>query len=90
MPDWYYRSYTLRMKTAISIPDPVFHSAQTLADRLGISRSELFCRALEAYLVTHRGDKVTEALNDLYSTEPSGLDEVVAQMQWLSLPREDW
>ena len=78
------------MKTAISIPDPVFHSAQTLADRLGISRSELFCRALEAYLATHKNDMVTEALNELYSEEPSGLDQVAAQMQWLSLPREDW
>ena len=78
------------MKTAISIPDSVFHSAQTLADRLGISRSELFCRALEAYMVTHRDDKVTRALNELYSEEPSGLDEVAAQMQRLSLPREDW
>ena len=35
-------------------------------------------------------DEVTRALNDLYSEEPSGLDEVMAQMQLLSLPREDW
>ena len=78
------------MKTAVSIPDPVFHSAQSLAARLGISRSELVSRALEAYLATHKDDKVTEALNELYSEETSQLDEVVAQMQWLSLPREDW
>ncbi len=78
------------MKTAVSIPDPVFHSAQTLADRLGVSRSELFRRALEAYLEVHKDDKVTEALNELYSEGPASLDEVVAQMQWLSLPREDW
>lgn len=78
------------MKTAVSIPDPVFHSAQSLADRLGISRSELFCRALEAYLEVHKDDKVTEALNELYSEEPSKLDAAVAQMQWLSVPKEDW
>ena len=41
-------------------------------------------------VATHKDGKVTEALNELYSEEPSGLDEVVAQMQWLSLPREDW
>ena len=41
-------------------------------------------------MVTHRDDKVTRALNELYSEEPSGLDEVAAQMQRLSLPREDW
>ena len=78
------------MKTAVSIPDPVFHSAQTLADRLGISRSELFCRALEAYLEVHKDDKVTEALNELYAEQPSKLDEAVARMQWFSLPKEDW
>ena len=37
-----------------------------------------------------KDDKVTGTLNDLYSEEPSGLDEVMAQMQRLSLPREDW
>ena len=37
-----------------------------------------------------KDDKVTGALNDVYSEEPSGLDEVMAQMQRLSLPREDW
>ena len=41
-------------------------------------------------MAVHNDDKVTEALNELYSEEPSRLDEVVAQMQWLSLPREDW
>ena len=47
--------------------------------------------ALPLEQVTIRKDsKVTEALNDLYSEEPSGLDEVLAQMQRLSLPREDW
>ena len=35
-------------------------------------------------------DRVTEVLNEVYSEDPSGLDQVVAQMQWLSLPREDW
>jgi len=34
------------MKTAISLPDPVFRSAEQLAARLGISRSELYCRAI--------------------------------------------
>lgn len=35
-------------------------------------------------------DKVTEALNEVYTHECSSLDSVVAQMQWLSLPKEDW
>ena len=37
------------MKTAVSIPDTVFKSAERLAERLGVSRSELYARAVEAY-----------------------------------------
>ncbi len=33
---------------------------------------------------------VTEALNELYATEPSGMDPVIAQLQCLSLPKKDW
>ena len=77
------------MKTAVSIPDHFFRSAQTLADRQGISMDELVSRALEAYVAGHSRDPVTSALNELYAEEPSTLDEIVAQMQWLSLPWED-
>ena len=34
------------MKTAISLPDPLFKSADALARRLGVSRSELFANAM--------------------------------------------
>ena len=38
------------MKTAVSIPDPIFQAAEDLDKRLGLSRSELFARALKAYV----------------------------------------
>jgi metal-responsive CopG/Arc/MetJ family transcriptional regulator len=38
------------MKTAVSIPDDVFQSAEQLARRLGMSRSELYVQALKSYL----------------------------------------
>jgi metal-responsive CopG/Arc/MetJ family transcriptional regulator len=78
------------MKTAISIPDPIFHAAESLAKRLGMSRSELFSRALEAYLEAHKHDSVREALDAIYSQESSHLDETLTQMQWASLPKESW
>jgi metal-responsive CopG/Arc/MetJ family transcriptional regulator len=46
------------MKTAVSIPEPIFHAAEALAKRLGLSRSELFSRALEAYLEAYQHDRV--------------------------------
>ena len=61
-----------------------------MAKRLGISRSELFRKAVDAYIETHKTDQVSEALDEVYSQEPSGVDEALSQMQSASLPEEDW
>lgn len=53
------------MKSAISIPDDLFDQADALADRLGVSRSELYRRAVSYYLKLHDDDQVTEALNEV-------------------------
>ena len=49
------------MKTAISVPDDVFESAERAAKRLKVSRSELYSRALAEFLARHSPDEVTEA-----------------------------
>lgn len=78
------------MKTAISIPDPIFKAGETLAKRLGLSRSELYTKALQALLVSYDKEHITDALNQVYDKHPSSLDPVLAQLQQASLPREDW
>lgn len=78
------------MKTAISLPDSVFESAEALAAQLGISRSELYTRALQEYLHKFDRRQMLEQLNQVYSQESSALDPVLSQMQVLSLPHEDW
>lgn len=80
------------MKTAISIPDPLFKAADKLAARLGISRSELVQRALKHMLERHEASDITAALNAVYgqSGVPKSLDPALARMQFASLPREDW
>lgn len=78
------------MKTAISLPDPIFEEAEFLAQRLGMSRSELYLKALEAYLQKHNREQTFQKLNQAYSHNPSELDPVVAKMQLMSLPHEDW
>lgn len=62
------------MKTAVSLPDDVFTSADKLAKRLKISRSELYGRAIGEYVSRHAPDEVTEAL-DRVSAELEGQDE---------------
>jgi metal-responsive CopG/Arc/MetJ family transcriptional regulator len=79
------------MKTAISIPDDLFQAAERAAKHLGLSRSELFQRAVAAFLERQSETLVTDALNEIYqSEEPSVLDPVLERMQRASLPREDW
>ena len=80
------------MKTAISIPDSLFSAAERLAQRMGVSRSELYQRAIEAYLKKHQQKSVTEALNEIYNGESnqSKLDSALELMQFSSLPEEEW
>lgn len=78
------------MKTAISIPDPLFESAERFARRRGLSRSQLYADALRDYLEEHRADGVTEKLNEVYGEESVGLDPTLSEMQRRSLPEGEW
>jgi metal-responsive CopG/Arc/MetJ family transcriptional regulator len=78
------------MKTAISLPDPVFEEAESLARQPGVSRSELYTTALKAYLRKYNRDQILGKLNQIYSEESSVLDPVLAQIQFMSLPSENW
>ena len=62
------------MKTAISLPDATFRRADAVARRLGLSRSELYVKALEAYLGPPTDDEITARLDDVYANVPSTLD----------------
>ena len=78
------------MKTAISLPDPLFAAAESFAHEQGLSRSELYARALRFYLQAQEAQAITAALDALYAAEPSGLDPALATAQARSLPNGDW
>lgn len=78
------------MKTAVSIPNPVFKAAEELAERLGVSRSELYARALADFLEKRLDRRVTERLDEVYAREESGLDPALAGLQAASLTRDEW
>ena len=78
------------MKTAISHPDKVFEAAETLAGRLGNSRSELYSNALKAYLQKFNRDHILQQLNQVFAEEDASLDPSLATLQSMSLPHEDW
>ena len=77
------------MKTAISIPDRVFQSAEQLAERLGVSRSELYAKAVAALVDEHQDNLITSRLNEIYGPggEDSSLDPELALLQHRTLAR---
>jgi metal-responsive CopG/Arc/MetJ family transcriptional regulator len=78
------------MKTAISIPDPVFEAAEKFARRIGVSRSQLYTKAVKEYLKEHPNRSVTKKLNEVYSEEPSHLDRTDHELQYSSLQKDEW
>jgi len=69
------------VKTAISLPDRTFVRADALARRLGISRSELYARALAAFLGPPTDDEITSALDAVYASSGSELDPSLRRAQ---------
>ena len=78
------------MKVAVSIPDELFESGETLSKRLGVSRSRLYATALAEFVAKNRGRKITERLNAVYGSEDSRLPRALRRLQGRSLTRELW
>ncbi len=55
-----------------------------------MSRSELYAKALRDYLREHRGEGITERLDEVYGgEEEGGLDPVVQKLQGRSLSKDE-
>jgi metal-responsive CopG/Arc/MetJ family transcriptional regulator len=78
------------MKTAVSIPDALFEEADELAEKTGMSRSQLYAVALRNYVDTQRQADITETLNRIYANEPSELDPFMARAAYLTFKRNEW
>ena len=78
------------MKTAISIPDDIFSSADRLAKQLQMSRSELYARAVKRYIAECRHTGVKEKLDEVDGFEAEPVDPAVMNAQTASITREKW
>lgn len=78
------------MKTAVSLPDDLFLSANDLAKRQGVSRSELYAVALAEYVAKHRDEEVTSKLNEVLAEESSGIDPALRTAQARSIGPGKW
>lgn len=63
-----------------------------MAKRLGISRSELYAKAVRDFVDRLRRADITERLNEVYADDStaSDLDRQLEAMQTLSLRKEEW
>ena len=89
-PHRYDRVILRPVKTAVSIPDPLFAAADRLASRLGISRSELYARALARELASEHDDAVSARLDEVYGDVDSTLDPDLAAAQRGTLSASKW
>jgi predicted transcriptional regulator len=78
------------MKTAISVPDDVFESAERLARRERRTRSEIYSTAVREYVARHSSDEVTDALNRVLADVGSSTDPFVAKAARRILQNTEW
>ena len=83
-------SYTLGMKTAVSIPDKVFEEAEQLARRMETSRSALYARALAEYIARHGTDQVTALMNETLDDLGVADDGFAAAAAQCTLQETEW
>jgi metal-responsive CopG/Arc/MetJ family transcriptional regulator len=72
------------MKTAISIADDIFASAEKFAKRTNRSRSQVFSDALKEYPTRHTAVEVTEAMNRVCAAVGEETDELPSAQRALS------
>ena len=79
------------MKTAVSLPDELFHAAERHARRSSRSRSRLYTDAIAEYLTRHAPDEVTEAMDRVVDrVGATATDEFVARATQNMLERSEW
>jgi Arc/MetJ-type ribon-helix-helix transcriptional regulator len=78
------------MRTAVSIPDELFHQADALARRLGKSRSEVYREALSAYVARREPGAVTRALDEISEEMAAEGEGFGAEAARRALERNEW
>lgn len=78
------------MKTAISLPDPLFEEAEATAKELGISRSKLIRTALEDFLTRRKAGEIRRRLNKSYTENPPESDPFLDYLALEGMKRTEW
>lgn len=63
------------VKTAISLPEPLFHRVETVACELQISRSQLVAKAVDEFVKRYEKRALLEAINRACEDDPPTTEE---------------
>ncbi|HEX3527056.1 MAG TPA: hypothetical protein VH988_08320 [Thermoanaerobaculia bacterium] len=63
------------VKTAISLPESLFHRAENVAHELQISRSQLVATAIAEFVKRYEKRALIEAINRAYEEDPPTTEE---------------
>jgi metal-responsive CopG/Arc/MetJ family transcriptional regulator len=77
------------VKTALSIPNEVYEAAERLAARPGLSRSELYAKAVEQYVKQYEAENLAALINQACEEVGTSLDPALRKRQDASLTRDD-
>ena len=78
------------MKTAVSLPDDLFRMAEASAHRLGVTRREIYAKAIADFWKKHQADAITERLNEVSSRPPSNVESALHRAQLTSVKKDAW
>ena len=78
------------MKTAISIPDELFHRAEEMAQKTGKSRSQLYQEALSEYLLRRDPGAITRAMDEALADIDPQPDPWLTEAGRQALERSEW
>lgn len=85
----YNPCYTTGVKTAISLPEGLFRRAEAAARKLKMSRSQLYATAIAEFIERRQAAKITQRLNEIYSSEPASIDSALSSAQSKLIEKEN-
>lgn len=82
--------YNSGMKTAVSIPDPVFRAGERLAKHLRIPRSRLYALALAEYVERQSDAEITRRMDAALAAHPLAADPFVREAARRTVRKSAW
>lgn len=78
------------MKVVISVPDFVYRAVDRAARRMRVPRSQVYVRAVKAYLKRAEQGDITAQLDAVYGDQPSDGGPFVTTAARATLRRHEW